>query len=177
MPKGETKLPRQKVLAAIIEAGPSGLTRKELIDKFAHLVSEQAVDMHITALNRAHPPVVYKPRPGLLIDIRFKPTDFNLEIAPETASTAPALSKAEEAALASPSPAAPVVYAVENLDVEQITARPVIFDTELDDPGQVEFCIYSSGGFDMLTEQGTISLSAPVFKKLRTFFGILAEAA
>lgn len=39
MPKGETKLTRQQVLAAIIAAGPGGITRMELAKKFEHLVA------------------------------------------------------------------------------------------------------------------------------------------
>lgn len=172
MPKGETKLTRQKVLAAIVAAGPSGLTRGELIQKFGHLASEQSIEMHMTALNKTQPPVVFKPRPGLLIDIRHKPAGAP-EIAPETASTA-ADDWIPEPLATDPAPAA---YAVETLDVEQITARPVVFDTDLEDPDEVEFCIYSSGGLDVLTEQGTIRLYAPVLNKLRAFLGLFAEAA
>jgi|GEM_PF-3915428 len=72
MPQGETKLTRQQVLAAIKATGAAGITRKALIDKFSDLVTEQAVDMHITALNRALPPVIYKPRLGLLVAIEFQ---------------------------------------------------------------------------------------------------------
>lgn len=180
MPKGETKLTRQKVLDAIVAAGPGGITRKALVDKFAHLVKANAVDNHILSLDNASIPVVFRPERGLIVAVQFNDQQHGEtvapKIAPETASTATD-DWIPEPLATDPVPAAPVVYAVENLDVEQITARPVVFDTELDDPDQVEFCIYSSGGFDMLTDQGTISLAAPVFKKLRTFFGILAEAA
>ncbi len=174
MPKGETHVTRQQVLAVILAGGAAGATRRQLIEKFAGRATEQAIDMHLTALNRQRPVVIFKPRPGVLVGIQYVPEPA--EIAPEAASTATD-DWIPEPLATDPAPAVPIVYAVENLDVEQITARPVVFDTELDNPDQVEFCIYSSGGFDMLTEQGTISLAAPVLKKLRSFLGILAEAA
>lgn len=98
MPKGETHVTRQQVLAVILAAGPSGATRKELIEKFASRATEQAIDMHLTALNRQQPPAIYKPRPGLFIDIRLKPAGAateTAEIAPETASTATDETQAE----------------------------------------------------------------------------------
>lgn len=173
MPKGETKLTRQKVLDAIVAAGASGLDRKELARMFGHLVGINAIDNHINKLAFEEPPVVFKPRPGLLVDIKFKKAEAAPEIAPETASTATD-DWIPEPLATDPAPAA---YAVEDLDVEQITARPVVFDTELEDPDAVEFCIYSSGGMDMLTDAGTISLNGAVLGKLRAFLGLFAEAA
>ena len=73
MPQGRTRVTRQQVLAAIVAAGPSGMTRRELIEKFDGLAAEGAIEMHMSSLNRARPPLVYKPRRGLLIDIRLKP--------------------------------------------------------------------------------------------------------
>lgn len=70
MPKGETQVTRQQVLDAIVAAGSSGISRKELIKKFECV--DSIIDNHVMLLNRAKPPVIYKPRPGLLIDIRFK---------------------------------------------------------------------------------------------------------
>ncbi len=87
MPQGETRLTRQQVLDAIVAAGPSGIFRKEVLQKFGHLAEESAIDMHISNIYRAQPPVIYKPRPGLLIDIRFKPAGA-MENAPEPVSTA-----------------------------------------------------------------------------------------
>lgn len=187
MPKGETRLTRQQVLAAIVAGGASGVSRAKLCELFAGRAEPNAIDNHIGALNKMQPPVIFKPKAGVVVAIQFKGNAETIanfeaelavapEIAPITASTATD-DWIPEPLATDPAPAAPAVYAVENLDVEQITARPVVFDTELDDPGQVEFCIYSSGGFDMLTDQGTISLAAPVFNKLRSFLGILAEAA
>lgn len=72
MPKGETKLTRQQVLAAIVAAGPAGMSRAALIEKFAHLVSVQAIEMHMSALYRQQPPVVFKPKAGVMVALEFK---------------------------------------------------------------------------------------------------------
>lgn len=85
MPKGETQVTRQQVLDAIVAAGPSGISRKELIKKFECV--ESIIDNHVMRLDCAKPSVIYKPRPGLLIDIRFKSAGA-MENAPEPVSTA-----------------------------------------------------------------------------------------
>ena len=192
MPKGETHVTRQQVLDVIIAGGAAGATRKQLIEKFAVRASEQCVEMHMSALHRQKPAVVFKPKAGVLIGIQFKPADAAPEIAPETPSTATVQEKLNNAITAlsmvtglkdaaearvKELESRPVSYPVETLDVEQITARPVVFDTDLEDPDQVEFCIFSSGGFEIMSDQGTIGLSAPVLNKLRAFLGLFAEAA
>lgn len=174
MPKGETHVTRQQVLAVILAGGAAGATRRQLIEKFAGRATEQAIDMHLTALNRQRPVVIFKPRPGVLVGIQYVPEPA--EIAPEAASTATD-DWIPEPLATDPAPPAPATYPVETLDVEQITARPVAFDTDLEDPDQVEFCIFSSGGFEIMSDQGTIGLSAPVLNKLRAFLGLFAEAA
>ena len=181
MPKGETHVTRQQVLAVILAGGAAGATRKQLIEKFAGRASEQGVEMHMSALHRQKPAVVFKPKAGVLVGIQFanatpsEPAPAPAEIAQETASTGAEDWIPEPLAT---DPPVPATYAVENLDVEQITARPIIFDTELEDPDQVEFCIFSSGGFEIMSEQGTIGLSAPVLAKLRAFLGLFqGEAA
>jgi len=91
MPKGETQVTRQQVLDAIVAAGSSGISRKELIKKFEYV--DSIIDNHVMLLNRAKPPVIYKPRPGLLIDIRFKSAgaeskhDQETAIAPASTAT------------------------------------------------------------------------------------------
>ena len=70
MPKGETKMTRQQVLAAIQAAGSAGTTRKALIEKFG--CSESNIDNHIMLLNRAQPAVITKPRPGYLVAVEFQ---------------------------------------------------------------------------------------------------------
>lgn len=69
MPQGETKLTRQQVLAAIQAAGPAGISRKTLLDKFG--CSESNIDNHIMFLNRTRPAVIFKLRPGVVVAIEF----------------------------------------------------------------------------------------------------------
>jgi len=54
---------------------------------------------------------------------------------------------------------------------------PFSEDIELDDPEQVEFAIFSSGGLDMYTDQGNVTLRRDVLRKLRAFLGLFAEGA
>lgn len=64
------KIARQQVLAAIVAAGKTGIHRKALIERFG--VPEANIDMHVTALFRQSPPVIYKPERGLLCAIEFE---------------------------------------------------------------------------------------------------------
>lgn len=64
------KITRQQVLAAIVAAGKTGIYRKALIEHFG--VPEANIDMHVTALFRQSPPVIYKPERGLLCAIEFE---------------------------------------------------------------------------------------------------------
>lgn len=193
MPKGETHVTRQQVLDVIIAGGPSGATRNALIEKFAGRATESAIEMHMSKLHREVPAVVFKPKAGVLVGIQFKPADAAPEIAPETPSTATVQEKLDNTitvlsvvtglkdaaeARVKELESRPVSYPVETLDVEQITARPVVFDTDLEDPDSITFAIFSSGGLDIYTDQGTISLNGKVLNKLRAFLGLfVAEAA
>lgn len=53
---------RQQVLATIVEAGAAGITRMQLVERFK--CAEANIDMHISALNRQLPPVIFKPERG-----------------------------------------------------------------------------------------------------------------
>lgn len=193
MPKGETQVTRQQVLAFILAGGAAGATRKQLIDKFAGRATEQAVDMHLGALNRAQPPVVFKPKPGLLVGIAHKPGDAP-EISPKTASTATDEWIPEP--LATDPPAASDMHGVplvvdhhEAADLPalslaaqmaQIGGRlpAIVEDIRLSDPDTVEFAIYSSGGLDIFSEDCAITLDRAVLGKLRSFLGLFqGEAA
>lgn len=183
MPKGEISLTRQQVLDVIVAAGPSGITRKELIKMFS--CEETIIDNHVMHINRAQPPVIYKPRPGLLIDIRFKPAGA-MEKAPEPASTATAV-QAE----------APVTHDIHgtSLDVDHHEAADlplaslalqmaqigryiptIVEDINVADPKDVEFAIYSSGSMDMHFTDLSVTLQPPVLAKLRGFLGLFQEA-
>jgi len=84
MPKGEAKMTRQQVLAAIQAAGAAGTTRKALIEKFG--CTESNIDNHIMFLNRAQPAVITKPRPGVVVAVEFAETS-----APEPTKPVPAV--------------------------------------------------------------------------------------
>ena len=88
MPKGKTHVTRQQVLAVILAGGANGATRKALIEKFADRAKENAIDMHIAALNLQMPPVIFKPKPGVMVGIEFQ-QDTQFEAAPGAAETAP----------------------------------------------------------------------------------------
>ena len=205
MPKGETHVTRQQVLAVIVAGGAAGITRKALIEKFSRRATEQCIDMHVTALNRQTPPVIFKPKLGVMVGIEHKSaepapvvkdsltTETPAEIAPKPASTAPVLSKAEAAALASP--AAHDIHGVSlAVDHHEVADLPpaslaaqmaqiggrlpaVVEDLTIDDPDTTEFAIYSSGGLDIFTDDCAITLQKPVVAKLRAFLGLFAEAA
>lgn len=64
------KITRHQVLAAIVAAGKDGISRKALAEQFSS--SESNMDMHISALNRQQPPVLFKPERGHLVAIEFK---------------------------------------------------------------------------------------------------------
>lgn len=201
MPKGETKLTRQQVLAAIVAAGSSGMSRAALIDKFAHLVSIQSIEMHMSALYRQQPPVVFKPKPGQLVAIEFEPapatatnlTSISTKLVSETPSTATDDWIPEP--LATDQPAAHDIHgvslAVDHHEVADLPAPSlaaqmaqiggrlpaIVEDMTLDNPDTVEFALYSSGGLDIFAEDCAITLQAPVLAKLRSFLGPLNEAA
>lgn len=205
MPKGETHVTRQQVLAVIVAGGAAGITRKALIEKFSRRATEQCIDMHVTALNRQTPPVIFKPKLGVMVGIEHKSaepapvvkdsltTETPAEIAPKPASTAPVLSKAEAAALASP--AAHDIHGVSlAVDHHEVADLPpaslaaqmaqiggrlpaVVEDLTIDNPDTTEFAIYSSGGLDIFTDDCAITLQKPVVAKLRAFLGLFQEAA
>lgn len=188
MPKGETHVTRQQVLAAILVRGPSGATRKELIEKFASRATEQAIDMHLTALNRQSPPVVYKPRPSLFIDIRFKPAGACVQDSSEsdtqTALTATDDTQAEVDIHG-------VSLAVDHHEAADLPASSlatqmaqiggalpaIVEDIRISDPEDVEFCVYSSGGLEIIHTDGVVTLDRAVLAKLRDFLGLFREAA
>jgi hypothetical protein len=67
------KITRQQVLAAIVAAGKDGISRKALAEQFSS--PESNMDMHISALNRQQPPVLFKPERGHLVAIEFQDVD------------------------------------------------------------------------------------------------------
>lgn len=202
-PKEENTMPRNKiarsdVFDAICAAGPDGTTVKALAEKLS--VSDQTIFNRLKHLTNEPGAVVRRPRHGVLVASRF--LDGAEEKAP--AAAAPCVDEAEVAKIArqfdemidfdleaaqsvdvtavdgvdkglprgqSPAPTENVVFG------ELRESAPFSEDIELDDPEQVEFAIFSSGGLDMYTDQGNVTLGREVLRKLRAFLGLFAEAA
>lgn len=68
--QGKTTVSNTDLLAAIKAAGPLGTTAKELTAHFG--CSETIVYNHIMRFNRARPPVIFKPRHGIVIAIEYQ---------------------------------------------------------------------------------------------------------
>jgi hypothetical protein len=237
MPKGESRLTRQRVLEAIRDAGPEGLGRAELVAEFAHLASEQSVDMPLVALGRTQPPVVFKPMRGQFVAIEHQGAGACVQDSAksdtQTALTATDETQAEFAPVAGETPQpgeltgpigtdihgislavdhheatdlstehleqqmAQIGDLLPNLDGfetpkmaaggyvplgEKYSDRlptfiPVVEDIRISDPETVEFCIYSSGGLDIFSDDAPpITLDKHVLAKLRGFLGLFQEA-
>lgn len=236
MPKGEARLTRQQVLEAIRAAGPDGLGRAELVAEFSHLASEQSVDMHLVALGRAQPAVVFKPMRGQFVAIEHQGAGACVQDSAksdtQTTLTATDETQAEFAPVAGETPqpgevSGPVgtdihgiSLAVEHHEAADLSTEhleqqmaqigdllphlgwlevkllpggvgeppekysdrlpsfvPVVEDIRISDPETVEFCIYSSGGLDIFSDDAPpITLDKSVLAKLRGFLGLFQEA-
>lgn len=66
----ENVVTRQQVLAAIEAAGPSGISPKFLIAAFG--CSDSVIYNHISLLSKQQPPVIFKPKTGLVCAIKFQ---------------------------------------------------------------------------------------------------------
>lgn len=207
MPKGETQVTRQQVLAVIVAGGAAGITRKGLIEKFSRRCTEQCIDMHITALNRQQPPVIFKPKLGVMVGIEHKPADVchqdSTKSESQTALTATDAAQAQFAPVAGETPqpgelAGPIGHDIHgtSLDVHHHEAADlppaslaqqmaqiggfiptIVEDINVADPKDVEFAIYSSGSMDMHFTDLSVTLQPPVLAKLRGFLGLFQEAA
>ncbi len=69
--QGKTTVSNTDMLAAIKAAGPAGTTAKALIARFG--CSETIVYNHIMRFSRAQPPVIFKPRFGIVAAIEYQP--------------------------------------------------------------------------------------------------------
>ena len=68
--QGKTTVSGIDMLAAIKAAGPAGTTAKALIKRFG--CSETIVYNHIMRFSRAQPPVIFKPRHGIVVAIEYQ---------------------------------------------------------------------------------------------------------
>lgn len=104
-------------------------------------------------------------------------TDFDIGAAQSVDLTAaPATTLGEAASLAAVNK---ILDALPKLGSDAPPNPPSQFseDIEINDPEQVEFAIFSSGGLDMYTDQGNVTMGRDVLRKLRAFLGLFAEAA
>lgn len=184
---------RQQVLAAIVEAGAAGISRKALIERFA--CQETIIDNHIMHLNRQAPAVIIKPE-----KCRFMAVEFwrdPAKAAPVVAIT-PSPETPAKIALKSPLPlgsaAQPIAPAMIDeladliteashaapIEIEAVPDRraPVKIDVDADD---LEIGIFTDGSMDFLVDDGLddahIKLTDAAVKKLRRFLGLFQEAA
>ena len=204
MPKGETQVTRQQVLAVIVAGGAAGITRKGLIEKFSRRCTEQCIDMHITALNRQQPPVIFKPKLGVMVGIEHKPADacHQDSTKSETQATLTATGDTQSNVegthrIAYDWVKGPVTHDIHgtSLDVHHHDAADlppaslaqqmaqiggfiptIVEDINVADPKDVEFAIYSSGCMDMHFTDLSVTLQPPVLAKLRGFLGLFQEA-
>ena len=185
VPRG--KITRQDVYNAIVAAGPAGITRKALAEKLG--VSDNNVDGHLWQLAKNPDTVVRRPKRDLLVAGCFVAGTDAMPVAvplpppsvkvknPVSIATGAEHTLGEAASLAAVDA---MLDALPKLGGDKpFVSAPAPFseDIELDDPEQVEFAIFSSGGLDMYTDQGNVTLGKAVLHKLRAFLGLFQEAA
>ena len=163
MPKGETRITRDQVLAAITEAGAAGLHRKDLIARFK--CPESTLDNHLMHLARGNNPAIFRPRPGQCV------ASF-LPVAEQQADPAPL---AEEFAF-EPTPAAPAEP--EEIEAEQIEVTavgdrrgPIV----IGDADDLDIGMFSSGRLEISVGRDTVVIEPAAMKKLRGFLGLFQE--
>lgn len=228
MPHGKQEITRQQVHAAIKAAGRDGIHRKALIKHFD--CPESTMDNHLMWLNRAVPPVIFKPAKGVVCDIAFaNETQHEAEVPAESgqnqAFTAEGINRMVALVNSSPAvfdekPASTATDgwvrellatdpeskfkklleelalatdkrdAAENRVIEQnrqidalliqLAEKPEAKSEggllELDDESITEIGVFSSGRLDIFYGEWNITLTKPVFAKLRAFLGLFQEA-
>lgn len=163
MPKGETRITRDQVLAAIKEAGSAGINRKQLLEQF--LCSESNMDNHLMNLAKMH--AIFRPKPGHCVAAGLV---YDGASEPET-QPAPA----DEFAFELTPAAAAEPEEVEQIEVTAVGDRrgPVVI-TDADD---LDIGMFSSGRLEISVGRDTIVIEPGAMKKLRGFLGLFQEAA
>lgn len=184
-----TTVTRQQVLAAIVEAGAAGISRRALLDRFQ--CPETCIDNHIMHLNKQTPAVIIKPEKG-----RFMAVQFWRDPAPvaPVAAVIPSPETPAKIALMSPLSAEEIAEvgsidletlqmpaeAFETIEIKAVPDRraPVKIDVDADD---LEIGIFTDGSMDFLVDDGLddahIKFTDAAVKKLRRFLGLFQEAA
>ena len=191
------------VVAAIAAAGPAGLTRSQLADRFAadSRADLTRIDAHIFyALTRIDPPAIAKTKPGHYVAAKFAPEPETVETklqavikriaTPETASAGIPEEEVEKHARDYAEMIDFDLEAAQGVDLTAVDgadkALPrdggisfaVIPDlVSIDDARLIEFGIFSTGWLEIHTENGTVKLAKGPLDKLRRFLGLFAEEA
>lgn len=176
----QRKLNQSALIAAIEAAGPDGATVKKLTEVLG--VSDQTVFNVFKKLTPAGGAAVTRMKGGIYVATRLvaAPAETHTEAAPDAASQE--IPEAEVAKIAREYDEM-IDFDLEAAQSVDVTAagpgRPVhlvVADVHIAHPDGVEFCLYSSGRMELLTEDGpTVELSAAVLRKLRDFLGLFAE--
>ena len=180
--QGKTTVSNTDMLAAIKAAGPAGTTAKALIKRFG--CSETIVYNHIMRFSRAQPPVIFKPRYGIVAAIEYQPaavTATNLppistKLVPEKTST---VTDWQPEPLATDPPVAVDIDGI-SLDVDhhEVEALPAGFDEiTFHRAAATDFAVWSNGAMTIDDGQTSVNLSAQVAVKLRRFLGLFQEEA
>lgn len=192
----ENPVTRQQVLAAIVEAGPAGMTRQALLERFG--CPETNIDIHIMRLNKQTPAVIVKPAKG-----RFVAAEHWRNPTPAAVAEVPAVTPGPEspvkiapkspstAAVAPAEPAEPVEPAVpilaeldmasltrlaasaETIEVKAIADRRAPLAIAVDEEHDFELGISSDGSLALVIDTGLddcrISFSKAALDKLVAF--------
>lgn len=163
MPKGETRITRDQVLAAIKEAGSAGINRKQLLERFG--CSESNMDNHLMNLAKMH--AIFRPKPGHCVAAGLV---YDGASEPE-AQPAPA----DEFAFELTPAAAAEPEEVEQIEVTAVGDRrgPVV----ITDAEDLDIGMFSSGRLEISVGRDTIIIEPGAMKKLRGFLGLFQEAA
>lgn len=193
-PKENTMPSRTDVFNAILSAGPEGIARKALAEKLG--VSDNTIDNHVWHLCNADVPTVGRPQRGRLVASQF--IDPAEGWVPETVAAPPVSAKADEFSLSIgakpgdlPAVTEKTLAAVDSMlaalpplgagAVNQPRATgpgaPTVPDlVHIEDARLVEFAVFSTGGFEINTENGTVRLGRAALYKMRRFLGMFGEA-
>lgn len=189
----ENPVTRQQVLAAIVEAGPAGMTRQALLERFG--CPETNLDNRIMHLNKQTQAVIVKPAKG-----RFVAVEYWKNPAPAGAAEVPAVTPSPEspvknalklpltAAVAPVEPTEPAVPILADLDLASLTRLAASAETievkaiadrraplaiAVDEEHDFELGIYSDGTLALVIDTGLddcrISFSKAALDKLVAF--------
>lgn len=157
----------KNVVAAIIAAGPAGLTRKQLAEQFACGTRSDItrIDAHVCYALKQEPPAIARLTPGHYVAVDYMP------VKPDDEAPTKTVGKVERQAPLEKFPAP--VFA--DIPVP-VAPQPGLFGRlRIDDPGLLEFAVFSTGNFELHTEFGVISLSQAAMRKLRAFLGLFVS--